>query len=318
MVFWYQVTNLEFPEMRFPPLSAVLMVLPLGVSAQNAEPRPIMGELDISHSDYGRSGNGLAPTVEAPEFDRFDVAARLALPFAKRGRVQFSLDRSRSDAPDTLPSGNLTDDTFRYSSSRAVQLGLVDGPAYFGAFAVAGDIEFTPVSAFDNSDFTVWGIETAWVNDRWSIGAQLGRLEVEADDEETINDATIISVSGAYYFNNGHTRLSARIGLADGHQDSDDLNPDPTWSRIAGIELEHQFKRPIIGSARGAVYAGVDFWDTEETNTPLGNIEILNDRVFTLGVRFTFGAGSLRGRDKHMAPRLPKFGPWIASTTAVD
>lgn len=296
----------------------MMACMPTLSHAQDSVAGPVF-RFDIETSSNSRGGNALNgggfPFDEIESFDLTAIDAQIALPFERGVTLQFGVRHDVSHAPTRVfifPS----DDTYRNGTLVSAQLGQKIDQGYAGAFLATGHVAFNPFNADHNADLLAYGVQGAFHWEHATIGGVFGALDTNADDPETLANATFLGVNAAYYFANGQTRLSGSYTWFDGQQDTDSGSaPDPVQATLASLELEHAFVSR--GAYQVSGYLGYDWIDVKEVSSS-GARESLSDNLFSVGLRLVFGATSPRQRDRVMTPDLPDMLRILGAVPAVD
>lgn len=296
-----------------PALLCVLGALP--AAAQDLQAAT---ELDLSLSRNSRNGSALnssgGPLEEVEEYSMARIAARMALQGDGPFRLQLGLLHDEGNA-ETIVDGEDSDDTYDGSSQLSLQLGLAAERHYFGGFAAAGEVAFNPDDSDQDADYSAYGLEGAWHTGNLTLSGQIGRLDSEAENPETLSDASFAALNAGYALQD-QTWISARAAYASGDQDTDSgSGPDPVDLLALGLEIERGF--PIAGGHQASLYGGADWVQVREGSSS-GSPDEVSDLVIGVGLRITLGAQGAAERNRRFAPRLPEFGRWLGAVPAVD
>lgn len=276
-------------------------------------------ELDLSLSRNTRHGNALnsssGPLEEIEDYSMARIAARMALQGGSPFRLQLGLLHDEGNA-ETIVDGGDSDDTYDGSSQLSLQLGMAAERHYFGGFAAAGEVAFNPDDSDQDADYSAYGLEGAWHHTSGlTLSGQIGRLEAEAEDPETLSDAGIVALNAGYALRD-QTWVSARAAYASGEQDTDSGSGTDRVDLLAlGLEIERGF--PIAGGHQASLYGAADWVEVREGSSS-GSPDEVSDLVIGFGLRITFGAQGAAERNRRFAPRLPEFGRWLGAVPAVD
>ena len=275
-------------------------------------------ELDLSLSRNSRDGNALnssgGPLEEVEDYSMARIGARMALQGSGPFRLQLGLQHDEGNA-ETIVDGGDSDDTYDGSSQLSLQLGMAAERYYLGGFAAFGEVSFNPADSDQDADFTALGLEGAWHRGNLTLSGQIGSLDSDAEDPETLSDGGFISLAAGYALQD-HTWISARAGYAGGDQDTDSSSgPDAVDLLALGLEVERGF--PIAGGHQASLYGSADWVQVREGGSS-GSPDEVSDLVIGVGLRITFGAQRAAERNRRFAPRLPEFGRWLGAVPAVD
>lgn len=295
------------------PVAGLLALAALPVVAQGTT-----YELDLSTSYDWRGGadlNGSGPPQEIEDFALGQIGLSVATPLQNGLLLQTSARYDQSFADTELYGSASSDDTYAYGLEANLQLGQSTDTRYFGGYASFGEVGFNPDDTDQNTRFYSLGAQAAWAQEDWVIGGTVGLLQSRADNPESIDNAVLLGLNGAYYFNEGDTRVSASLGWMNGDQDTDSgSGPDPVTIWSAGFEIQHTLA--TRSSHTIALYTGVDWLEVREGSSG-GSTEVVNDTIFTAGLRMRFGAGH-QAQARTNTPPLPDMLRAIGAVVAVD
>lgn len=301
----------------------ILFLASVTVNTQaSTTPRPVIIETSLSFSDLSRSGNALNQTGPLPsEIRKFQILSftgLVALPIGDAWLLQFEINSEKATVPDFSPkAGGATDDTYKSSFFTAAQFGYNFDTYYLGGFAGTGKTKFTLTGLDQNTNFDVFGLTGALHIDNWSFGGQIGMLDSNADNEESLSEASFAVINAKRFFNHGKTSLNMSFAYADGDQDGDRLvSPNPLEIWVYGVTLEHTLPIRLFGSST-SVFAAIERIGVREESAT-GNTDKINDTTISIGLKVRFGAKSQQARARNTAPQLPNFGRWLGSVPAVD
>lgn len=299
-----------------------LFLASVSVNAQaSTESRPVVIEGSLSFGDLHRTGNALnqtgAPLREIHNFQLINFNGLAALPIGDAWLLQFEVTSERSTADDFTPSASgATDDTYKGNFLAATQVGYSFDNYYLGGFVGAGKTKFTFDSIPQNTSFDIFGLNAALHTDNWSFSGQIGLLDSNAFDEESMSDASFVALNAQSFFNHGKTSINLSFAFADGDQDSDSPPPNPLKIRVYGVGIEHTLPVKILSSST-SVFAAIERIEVREDSAG-GGTDAINDTSISIGLKIYFGAQSQQARARNTAPRLPNFGRWLGSVPAVD
>lgn len=302
--------------MRNSLIPAILCVL--GALPAAAQDWQAATELDLSLSRNSRHGNALnssgGPLEEVEDYSMARISARMALQGAGPFRLQLGLLHDEGNA-ETIVDGGDSDDTYDGSSQLSLQMGMAGEHHYLGGFAAVGDVSFNPADSDQDADFNAYGLEGAWHHGNLTLSGQIGLLDSDAEDPETLSDASFAALHAGYALQD-QTWLSARAAFASGDQDTDSgSGPDGVDLLALGLEVERGF--PIAGGHQASLYGAADWVQVREGGSS-GSPDEVSDLVIGFGLRITFGAQGAAERSRRFAPRLPEFSRWLGAVPAVD
>ncbi len=279
-------------------------------------------EIDASLSQEWREGSAVNSSGFGDELEEFalgKVSARVAHGFGSGVVIQGTLhhDESFADTWTTAAVPGLfeSDETYRRGQQLTLQLGQHSDQFYFGGYAAVGQVSFKSVDADQDTAFNSAGVQLGWYEDAWGVAMTVGSLQSSAVNPESIDNATLFGLSGAYYFNDS-TRLGLSVSKFSGEQDTDSSGgADPVDIYMAGLELEHEIVDR--SSYKLAVYGGVDWMDVQEQSSS-SDIDRARDTIVSFGVRIRFGAQSGAALDRQRTPALPEMLRAIGGVPIVD
>ncbi|MDC0738401.1 hypothetical protein N6L24_08915 [Cognatishimia sp. SS12] len=292
----------------------------VGLAALPAAADQTYYELDLSAAYDWRGGNGLnssgSPLREIEEFELGGISALANTRFDNgvilQGRLRYDHSFAETELFGWIPSG----DSYRNGSELAVQGGQMLGAYYLGGFASLGQVNANPWDDDQDAGFASFGVQAAWYGENWSLSGTLGSLDTWAEDPEVIDNAVMVGLSGAYYFNGGATSVGASVTKLAGEQDTDSgSGPDPVDVWTASIEIEHLLRDST--SYAMTVYGGFQWIEAREQSSS-GFTEIVNDRILNAGVRIQLGNRAAAKGPRAKTPPLPDMLRAIGAVPAVD
>ncbi|WP_350333784.1 hypothetical protein [Coralliovum pocilloporae] len=270
-----------------------------------------------------RSGSGLnesgPPRTEIEDFPLMGAGVLLSLPVHENWLVQFELAGENAFNNSDI-RGVPANDTYNGGFTGGGHVAYIHGNFLFGVFGGAGRTYFTAASA--NQDATQWlaGGEARYMVDKFSFAAQIGYLDTNSQNQETLADTAFVKLSAKGFFNDGRSSIGGGIGYADGTQDADNRPgaKDPTTLVMWDVTLEHQLDMLSIGDTAGSVFVSYQGVHVDE-NGSTGASDRVTDQGIYAGLRFRFGANqSLHQRERQTAPSLPNVHRWLGAVPAVD
>lgn len=275
-------------------------------------------ELDFGVSNDFRGGNELNESRSGRELSDFSLAKLSGLAawtFDSGLQIQGGLEIDRNHARSTLDGTIPTNDTYRGAVQLSFQLGQQFEDYYLGGYAAFGRVAFNPFDFDQDANFQSYGLQMAWYREDWQFSGSLGYLDSQADDPETIANALVLSVTGAYAFSPA-TRLFGLVSFMDGEQDLDSGSaPDPVQILQLGFEIEHMVRETSYGSL--AFYGGLSVINVWEESSSLSTDHV-NDKILSAGIRMQFGANSAGASDRRKSPPLPEMLRALGAVPAVD
>ncbi len=279
--------------------------------------RPIILEADVSAGRISRNGDAVnssgPPLAEIEDLDTFALGGLAAIPLGQRGLAQIELDLEAARFP-AMVEDEEADDTYDGSRTLGLQAGYQLNDFYLGGFAGLGKTDSS--NPDQNADHNFFGLAGRWSAGNWSLAAQAGRLDAQAENPEVLSDADFGRLIGQRFFNNGRTKLQLDYAQANGVQDTDSDPADDLDIRTIGLEVEQMINWQPFGGTT-SVYAAAYQMDVDETDED-GDIDSVRDRSLQIGLRIRFGAATLQSRARNTAPDLPAFGRWIGAGPVVD
>lgn len=279
-------------------------------------------EIEAGGSYDWRNGSAINQAGFGDELDRYglaDITGRVAHRFGNGLILQGELRHDESFA-DTLTTAVIpglfeSDETYRNGQQLTLQLGKHAGDTYFGGFATVGQANFKPVDDDQDTTFSSVGLQLEWYADNWSLAATVGTLDSWAENPESIDNAILAGVSGAYYVTD-RTRLGASLSLLSGEQDTDSRSgADPVDVIIAGVEVQHQLVQHANYTM--AMYGGLDWIDVKEQSSA-SRTDRATDTILSVGIRMSFGAQSGVAYERQRTPALPDMLRAIGVVPVVD
>ena len=134
-----------------------------------------------------------------------------------------------------------------------------------------------------------------------------------AEDEELLDNGSILQVSGSYVFPNGNSEIGLSLFKGDGIQDINDA-PDDNPTDVSGGGIYYAYHQQNAGAFAGLTYKiGYDKLKIEEESTSGDIDEINHDRVY-ISLTAHFGAQK-KSREMAVAA-LPNI-MWINSSVGL-
>jgi len=244
-------------------------------------------EIDIDRQDQGIVG----------------ARAAYSLPLGSRFSAQFDLIGEVNVVGDDQDNDLTLGDYMG-----AVHIDARDPASYlFGAFLGAGQ-------SFDDGDnegdaipFWFAGLEGQTYLGNLTLGGQLGYLDSEENNDESISSAWFARLVAAHYFKES-TKLSGELAFLTG----DRANGNPTGSMDVlswGARLDHFF--PNFPAGLMLAYNGFDYEGDEASDE--SDAPIVHE--VRIGVTFLLGTGSLIENDRRAAGAdLPPINRWISTS----
>ena len=285
--------------------------------AEDHAQRPTIYEGELAFGHIARSGEAVnssgAPLAEIEDLSVYAISGMASFPIASRYRAQIEFDYEDTDFPDEV-GGEEANDTYAGSRTFGLQLGAELNAFYLGGFAQFGEITMSQED--ENSELSLYGLSGRWAKGDWTVAAQLGQFDTDAEDEEAPTGVKFAQLTGQRFLDDGNAKWQLSLGYGEGEQDTDSSEPDPVEFRVISFEAEQMLDTDLFGGAT-SVFGAAEYIDVRE-NSNSSDSEELADLGLTVGFRVSFGADSVKSHVLATAPAIPDVTRWIGATHAVD
>ena len=282
------------------------------------EERMAIGKLELSVASLDRSGSAINQTVnpfsiEDDNFNIFRVSADATIPLEERFFLAVGASYENANDDDgvffNIPT---SDDDYQGSLSGNIQFGFSGDNYQIAGFGAGGRVRNQDVSDSDdqNSQFSVYGVNSNFHFGDLAIGLQAGRINSRGDDDETFSNGTFYRGIISVFSMDGRTAFTADFASGDAIQDYNSGSPDQLDVLAWGAEIEHQLDA-INGMQPVSVFVSYRDIELEENETA-------DNRIISAGVRFRSGGLTPKDYAQQSLPDLPNFGRWLGLTPAVD
>ena len=264
------------------------------------------------------NAGGGAPD-EAEDFPLAGGGAMFAAPAFNNWLIQLEFDGE--DAFDNgVVNGVPADDTYSGGYTGGGHVAYTHDNFLVGVFGGAGQTFFHETSP--DHDVTQWiaGGQGRYLNEYGSLAFQAGYFDTSASsgNMETLSNAYFVRAVGQVFFNNGATMLEGSVAYADGTQDEDSTNSDPTDIWAWEVVLEHQLAMLSGDNRAGSVFVSYEGVQVNESSTAFGSQSLVDQGIYA-GLKFRFGEQqNLYEREMSTAPGLPRLHRWLGAVPAVD